>query len=276
MVAKSTVAAYETCIRVLESAGYDTVDKLVAFPEKVLENITSRGVSESRVKQYCCAILWKVRLERPDAGLELYTAKITEIQERNKSKEIAQTLTESQEKLYVEWKDVIDVHRKAKEAFGSANPRYILYCLYTLQPPVRADYCGMRMIYDVEELLKSKDINYCYHDEQNTIFNFAEYKTSKSYGTVTFKAPEELHQVLKPYLAGRPKELVPYKSVPSLCTAVKSIFQRLCKKAVNITCLRRAYITDFLSNPQRITQREEIARRMLHSRELQERYQVLT
>ena len=275
-LSEATIKSYNCCLSKLSKSGWKTAESLQTNSADVIAHILAKTVQPTTKKLYLCACMWLIRSEAPLADVTPYQNTLSEMFKVTKETETNQELRATQQD-YTNWPDILALRDKAKELFGEIHPKYIIYCLYTLQPPVRADYVDMPVVYNWENVgqyLNSGDKNVCIHTDTETHWLFQSYKTAKTYGAVTLKAPQEIHDILKPYLRGKPDYLLPQKNASALANYISAIFQALLNKKITLTILRRSYITDWLNKPRKITEKQEMARRMLHSKNLQEQYAV--
>ena len=274
-----TLKEYLGIVGLLNKKGY-TLDRLANEQDNVVKMVKLLPCSESRRKMYYSAILWLVRKEFPEVNVDTYTKEVKESLATLKPQETSQQLPEG--KPEVKWQDILALKDKVKAKYGETHHLWVLYCLYTMTPPVRIDYVKMEVVSTLDQIARAMvdTENYCVHLADTTSFVFRKYKTSKTYGAVTIRCPDELHQVLKTYLNDRDDkygtQLLPYASYVSLSQAITNLFSGATGKAkVGATALRHSFITDFLSKPRTIKEKEEVARKMLHSTALQERYCVM-
>lgn len=175
----------------------------------------------------------------------------------------ARQKSQALDKEVVPWLDILALEPKALTDLSSED--YLIYSLYTLVPPVRADYC--KLVFSKEE----RDDNYISTSQPVWFFVFNEYKTSKTYGRITNRIPDRLKDILQSYEAdGKILNL----SENALTKRVISVFKKL-GVATSITGLRHSYITQYLKQKRSILEKEETARQMMHSTSLQERYDIL-
>lgn len=275
-----TLKEYTDIITLLNKNGY-TVERLANEQDKVVKMVKLLTCSESRRKMYYSAILWAIRSSPPQINVDAYTKEVKGSLAILKPKETSQQLPEGMPE--VKWQDILALKDKVKGKYGDANHLWVLYCLYTMTPPVRLDYNQMEVVTALDQIAQAitkTEKNYCVHLADSTSFVFRKYKTSKTYGAVTIRCPDELHQVIKTYLANRDdkygSQLLPYSSYITLSQAITNLFGWATGVSkVGVTVLRHSFITDFLSTPRTIKEKEEVARKMLHSTTLQERYCVM-
>lgn len=131
----------------------------------------------------------------------------------------------------------------------------VILGLYTLQPPRRIlDYTAM---YIVKKMPKEIDQSINYYDVSTDMFHYNTYKTSGTYKTQSFKAPEKLATLLDCYVKVHPNKLTSSNKIPLLCKLdgsvfeksyaitriLNRIFKRELGKRVSVNLLRNIYLT---------------------------------
>jgi hypothetical protein len=131
----------------------------------------------------------------------------------------------------------------------------VILGLYTLQPPRRIlDYTAM---YIVKKMPKEIDQSVNYYDLSTDMFHYNTYKTSGTYKTQSFKAPEKLATLLDCYVKVHPNKLTSSNKIPLLCKLdgsvfeksyaitriLNRIFKRELGKRVSVNLLRNIYLT---------------------------------
>jgi hypothetical protein len=253
-MSNTTLKQYASCIKRLNSAKITNL----LDTEKVLNWIrteASPSGSPETQNNFLSAIL---------NALGDVPASVPYQEEKKRLKVLrdARQKKQSLDKEVVAWADILALEPKALTDLSSED--YLIYSLYTLVPPVRADYCKMKFSSVATEG------NYISTAQPVWFFVFNDYKTSKTYGQVSNRIPDRLHDILKSYET----EGILNLSENALTKRVISVFKKLGVQT-SITGLRHSYITHFLSKKRSILEREEIARQMMHSTTLQERYDIL-
>jgi hypothetical protein len=170
------------------------------------------------------------------------------------------------DKPVADWNDILALDVKANTELSKED--YLIYSLYTVLPPVRADYCNM--LFSATPL--DENTNYISTAQPKWYFVFNQYKTSKTYGQITTPIPEPIKTLLEPYLP----QGICKMSENALTKRVISIFKRLGMPGMSITLLRHSYIKEFLKTKRTIKERELVSRQMHHSTTLQERYDLIS
>jgi hypothetical protein len=134
--------------------------------------------------------------------------------------------------------------------------------LYIYQAPVRLDYANMK----VRQLISSGSGNeVVFAGRSSSYFVFREFKTSSTYGEVRIDIAPELYDIIK----DAEGTLLPYASAAVLGNIVRGEF------GFGVDILRHSFIMDQFPKLKTIKQKEALARRMLHSVAMQERYNLV-
>lgn len=154
---------------------------------------------------------------------------------------------------------------------------HLILALYIIQPPVRADYCGMEIIQ--EEISIDDKKNYCVLssvNQKNDYFVFNEYKTKKTYGKVLIPIEKDLSDLLRlHYHARKEKYVLPdFWTQNTLSQKVRSILLKITTRECSIGLIRHAWVYDLYKTNPTLLQKEELARKMLHSVAIQELYRT--
>lgn len=187
--------------------------------------------------------------------------------------------SETQEKNWIEWKDVEDAMSQlraiAKPTFNDTFKRLLL-ALYTEIPPRRnQDYFLMYVVPKITDDLPT-DKNY--YSPKQKLFVFNKYKTEKKYGQQRVDVPEGLQKELSHYLSQHPlskekqypllvtKDGEPLNAPNTITRALNSIFG----KRVGASMLRHVYLTHKYGNV--LEEQQEDSRVMAHSLNTQKEY----
>lgn len=185
-----------------------------------------------------------------------------------------QQKTESQNKNWIEWEEVItilkklllDVKRlklKHKDTITKKEmailQKYILLSLYVYQKPRRAEYSNMKII-DSNDYLKLDDKDIYSHNwlvvknKHNKWFMFTNHKTSSHEGKLKVAISSKLNNALNLYLKFRKnKDWLLYNnkneklSSSSLTKHLMNIFKPL-NKRISVSLLRHIWISHNLKN----------------------------
>ena len=199
--------------------------------------------------------------------------------------ETAGKLTEKEEKNFIDWNTVLEVRNKMEEAVDITKYHdfmdFVIVCLYTYNPPTRADYANMKVFVFDEDIPSDYKDNYCIISGSNPRFVFWKYKTATGKEPAINEIPDKLVEILYKWLEVNPSEhLLASKTgdkyTPmtenTLCMRVKNIFKRWTGKSASINTLRHAFISYNSRNDQIIKDKEENARKMMHSSSMADKY----
>jgi hypothetical protein len=273
-----SLAHYNRILDKLESNGF-SVDDLVAHPTKCINWIKKNGSPTGNPRSIAAfynAIIWKLK-EQQFPGTKLNPYEVA----RDKLKVEIQKIVESQDLPQIkkdnmlEWSEVLALKEGAKEKLNDLE--YLIYNLYTLLPPVRADYVSMIIKKRFTKTL-NKEHNYLIipKDKSKWKFVFNQYKTSKCYGQTIIDIPLELATLISNYIGDDVKDdtiLFDTIQTPNaLSKKVVSIFKKLSNKTMGISLLRHSFVTNFYKTPRRLTEKKEVSRMMMQSSNMQECY----
>jgi integrase len=224
-----------------------------------------------------------------ERGSELWLKYSDKVKEYNKSLvAIAkkQEMTEREEAKWLNWEEILAVRDKLKPATPDdflAYQDWVILCLYTMLPPLRADFSPMR-IYDE---MPPADVsgNFVVLSPNKNSFVLQEYKTSGTYGRQEIEIPDELLEVLYEWVIYNPtgwllvrEDGEPYTE-GNLSQRVGRIMERATRgpegspgKNCGITMFRHAYKTWLHAGEPTILDAEAEAKKMLHSPQMAQKY----
>lgn len=257
-------------------------------------NLIKTNYKHTTAVSLISAIIWRLRkaVEDKEYGVEpidiyIYTLLQKEAHEiRDEiAKEIEGKLTEKEEKNFIDWETVIETRNKMEETVDitkySDFMDFVILCLYTYNPPTRADYANMRVFIFDEDIPLDYTDNYCVIDTPKPRFVFWKYKTATGKEPAIIDIPDELVEIIFKWLEVNPSEhLLASKTTDkytpmtenALCMRVRSIFTRWTGKAASINTLRHAFVSYNSRNDQITKEKEENARKMMHSSSMADKY----
>lgn len=225
-------------------------------------------------------------LERGSELWAKYSAKV-----RSYNKSLAETankqeMTKREEAKWLSWEEILAVRDKLKPDNPDdfiAYQDWVILCLYTMLPPLRADFSPMR----VYEELPPTDTkgNFVVLGYKYNGIVLQEYKTAGVYGRQEIEIPDELLTVLYEWVIFNPtgwllvrEDGEPYTE-GNLSQRVGRIMERATRgadgspgKVCGITMFRHAYKTWLHRGEPTILDAEAEARRMLHSPQMAQKY----
>ena len=268
-------------------------DTFIKYPIDII-NLIKTNYKHTTAVSLISAIIWRLRkaVEDKEKGVEpidiyIYTLLQKEAHETRDEieKETAGKLTEKEEKNFIDWETVIETRSKMEEVVDltkySDFMDFVILCLYTYNPPTRADYANMRVFIFDEDIPVDYSDNYCVIDSPKPRFVFWKYKTATGKEPAIIDMPDELVEIIFKWLEVNPSDYLLAsktgdKYTPmaenTLCMRVRSIFKRWTGKAASINTLRHAFVSYNSRNDQIIKEKEENARKMMHSSSMADKY----
>ena len=245
--------------------------KLDTSIEEIVEGIRKLVKSESTVKVYLSAILWK---EEKEAKRQKIREIIKKINEKIKEELKKNKMTERQKKEYIKWEKIDELHKEMGKNINKKidHRNYVTLSLYVLIPPRRMrDYSRMYIKENTENLEEGKN----YYIYGSGKFILKEYKLSNKKGEKIFCIPSSLEEILVKYIKKYKKmgEKLLDVSDRGLIYRLKNILGTNLGKGVSVDILRHSYIIHQYKNTEfTIKDREELAEKMGHSKAMQEQY----
>jgi len=245
-------------------------------PKEVIAWIKTKGARSAQVVYYS-AIKYEVgKLDKPFPVPREYQEELDRLSGLVKEGQKNQELSEKQVSNFVPYTDLLAVQQRlgAKEDKSDADWKdYLIASLYTLTPPVRADYGDVKIVKKRSTTRTGNEL--IWGQKGGDYFVFREYKTKGTYGVVEVRVPPALHDVIDgwfTHLGKTPSTLLGRAVTPNdLLNYINHAF-RSTKKVVGINLLRHAYIKHHFPQLTTIKQKEELAAKMLHSKDKQEEY----
>ena len=274
-LSESSKKKYDQAIKRLKDAGYDIENQ----PAEVIEWVKKQGAATAQIVYYSAIKYELNKADKPGPVPKEYQNELDRLSGQRKVASKSQELTERQKPNFVPFPELMEVQRRLRDKQEKSDADwkdYLIASLYTLQPPVRADY-GQIEIFAKRSLSRKGNELIWGQKSKPPYFVFRVYKTAKTYGAVELKVSPALADVITQWFAhlgGTPKYLLgravePADLLPLIAHAFRST-----KKDIGVNLLRHAYITEFMKTPRTIKEREELAMKMLHDKDTQEKYAV--
>jgi hypothetical protein len=159
-------------------------------------------------------------------------------------------------------KDGIKMTLEKIEAIRDRLPdddiRKLLIAMYTMIPPMRADYGEVKLYSFGEE---PETDNFIFRDGRRAVIQIADYKTSKTNGPVRQVLPDNLRKLLDASLRAKPREYLfgPYKKFSQWANKELS---DLFETDFTITMFRHAYINSLPIAQMTVEEKQKIAHLM--------------
>ena len=265
---------YDQAITRLKTAGYNIEEQ----PKEVIEWVRKQGGNSAQIVYYSAIKYELNKLQKPFPVPREYQDEIDRLAGKQKEAQKSQVLSEKQQTNFVPFADLLAVQERlaAKEDKSDGDQKDLLIAsLYTLQPPVRADYGEVKVF--ARRSSKRTGNELIYGQKKGAYFVFREYKTAKTYGDMEVRVAPALLSVITgwfEHLGKTPKHLLGRPVTPNDLLGLINHAFRSTKKDIGVNLLRHAYITNFMKTPRTIKEREELAMKMLHDKDTQEKYAV--
>jgi len=298
MPTDSTLKAYAGRIRAVKHHIITHLKLSSSEPDKItdvdindyelfLTSLRILDLNKETAKGYLSALLFETKDKNADAytAYHKYFLKLkNECIETAKNQELPPNRAEN----LLKWDEVVKATDKARLIFEADKSkdnyyRYLVMALYTYQAPVRADYTGMCISSDTttteQFLVINPNRNFIKLGYDSSTFCFNTYKTAKTYGRRIIDCDSRIVSLVSDYGRAVFKNwyfLLPEEWTPNyLSEYVAKCFLDMSGKKCGIGLLRHAYICYFYELNPSIRQKEELARRMLHSVRIQELYRTV-
>lgn len=242
--------------------------KSLAFLKKIetVEALIAHYAKNTKTSLYTSAVA-ALHTVKEKAGYKslfaTYTKKMMDAKGERREADASNEKSESQEKAWIEWADVLKKHAELKaevDGFGKTLTskqydsllRFVVLSMYVLLRPRRnADYLHLYVVPKYDESLE-KDRNYYSLDDQKIRFNV--FKTAKkaSEDEKVVSVPPELQTILAQFIRHHPsgkgkkmfKLLVNADGSPlTAVNAITRILNKLFKKGVSSSMLRHSYLS---------------------------------
>jgi hypothetical protein len=263
---ESTLKQYAMRMAILAREGVNPHDA-----EALFAWFDRGGHGASSKKVYLSAI----KNSEPDAFPKVLQTKLNELYAEQTKRDGKQVLTEKQQQNFVKWEDLTAVQTKlaSMQKTDAQWKQYLIVSLYTLNPPVRADYGAMEVHTRRDKTRTENELIW----NSKPVFIFRKYKTAKTYGVVELPIAKPLVEVLRrwfEHLGGVPQYLLgeTASSSNTFAVSVAETFRKHTGKEVGVSLIRHSYITHMYPSLKTIAQKQKLATQMLHSRDLQEKY----
>ena len=205
------------------------------------------------------------------AAEDVYNEKMLHYRDEHDKNAAKQELSEREKELYVPWPRILRAREKLRLAVSDFMEfqEYVIFCLYTLQPPLRLDFSPMRIVRDPLE--KPEKGNCLLAEPGNYRFLLRDYKTAHKYGELVLDVPDVLEEVLAEWLELNQGEwlLCDQKGKPLSEVYLGATLREVMKKAVGrpmgVNMLRHSYISHQRRGEKSYLEQKDMAKRMAHS-----------
>jgi integrase len=246
VLSENTIKLYEANLKRLNGGVLPTSPTFLKNTDAVMEKIEKFSMNTK--KTYFITIVSYLKDKKiPKKVIKFYTDKMDEL---NKTfEEHKGEKTQTQEKNWIEWDQVIDHYNK----LNPASLAHLVLALFVLQPPRRSkDYFLMKIVPEYNETM-DKDFNYL--DWKNMRFYFCNFKTKSAYGTQTVDVSPELQEVFHNHFPLK-KKFAPFfllqrdgERLPD--NGITRILNTVFGKKISVSMIRNIYLSSKYGEQQK-------------------------
>jgi len=298
-LAASTLKRYNSAIKSIKAGmteatssycGQVSGDFLLGASKIVLKYLAEKYPNANSRRTYLSAVIWYCKNSKTEyqiCNLESYQKAFEELRPIADKQTNSQVLSEKRSENYVEWVDITAAFYRAKKDWETAElstADFTLMALYVYQAPVRLDYAGMGIIngngkdgnmYLTKEQLLKWDGNYAVIKDSagDSYFIFNDYKTSTCYGQQVIAMDLRIKGLLT-MLYDLGNRCIYSAERADLSRKIIELWTKYTGKKLSVSLIRHSYIAyNYKQNPS-IEFKKELAKRMLHSADVQELYNM--
>ena len=252
--------------------------EVIAFIEAEPISVNSKKARYIAIVSTLKSIIGDVGGTPLTAVLPNYYARMLHYRDRHNEWAAQQKLSPREEELFVEWPVIIAGGEKLSSDVSTLwdFQDYVVYCLYTMIPPLRLDFSPMQVVPSVQDV--SGNHNALIWDN-NPRFYLQQYKTVSKYGKIFIDISPELKNVLSQWLEMQQSGwlLMNYGGTEpmneqGLANRVKDVFQKATGKALGVSMLRHSFITYQRRGEMPFIESQRMAASMCHSSAMAQMY----
>tara|TARA_Y100001972_G_scaffold129105_1_gene194204 strand:+ start:783 stop:1742 length:960 start_codon:yes stop_codon:yes gene_type:complete len=272
------------------------LDKALKNPKEIMDLLKDK--KPSTIRNYLAAIVVYLSIDEDDKDtLDEYRALMELYQKQNNDAIKNNTKTSSQEKNWStleELRQVLKNYKKELDMNGSLKKdelskkefdllqKWVVGNLYIgddANPPLRNDYIMEVVSFndykDLSDSEKKRQNYLVIKNRSNKFFSLGEYKTSDKFGIKLIKVGKTLNKVLNVWLKYNKSGhlLLNSKGEPISPNSLTKLLVKTFSptgKNISSSMLRHIFITEKF--PPNTTEKQEVADKMLHSKEMQSDY----
>lgn len=271
-IAESSKKKYDQAIQRLKNAGVD-----LEKPEEFFAFVRANGkIGESAEKTYLSAIKYELgKLDKPFFFPEEYQRRIDQLYGRQNAADQRQELKPNLLKNFVPYDKLLEEQKKWADMrkFEQGDwISYVISSLYTLNPPIRNDFGDMTVAVRRGAGRTGNELIW----NNKPVIIMRDYKTKDTYGDVELPISDDLQKVITEWfghLGGLPTHILGAKYTDDQMLRLITKAFKGSGKSLGVDNLRHAYIQKHVVPiADNTVKRDAIARRMLHSRDVQQNY----
>lgn len=277
-----SVAYRDTIKMLIRLLGDNWLIALINYPKRSISNIEKYYTNINSLMSHFSRITKLLKLYKKEGKninedvINMYEDKMNDYTTKSRDQREENLKSDIEKEKWISWDKIIKLREKLKNKIRDWETfqNYLILCLYTYLPPIRADYGNMLYKNKFNEKLIGSKNNYVIVDGKNSEFILNSYKTSKSHGTVRIAIPAQLLRIIeiwfKKYNTDKNFLLV----MPNgnkltnkyLAVKVKKIFMDNTGKNTGVSTLRHIYISEHMNDANiSVKLRRKIANLMTHS-----------
>jgi hypothetical protein len=287
---ESTKNTHLARLRALKNGMESNDYSFISDQDATIEYVENKYTNENTKKGVYSSLIRSIKkgdiIDLPniqDKKIEKYQKRLFELCDKLKKFEEENIKTESMKSKWLNWDEILKTREKLRKKYVNEPNRtnygeYLILCLYTMIPPLRADYGDIV----VTGTTKGKDNNNLLMWNKHKYFLLRSYKTSKRYGELRIDVDPELETIIEHWFTNYNTQkkflLIKDDDTPlgstNLTKKVRHIFERETNIPCTINIIRHSYLTHniyALANMSKC-QRNKIGRIMGHSLSTQLEY----
>lgn len=271
----NTLRLYTTCLHNIQKYTGKPILEFINDGESTYDTFTRMGLLQSSISGYAkaCNAYAKSNPEVHPEVVQYWKSVVSDNYKQTKEKySLANQLSEKQVDVLnnITWHQICST----RDSLPLGSIEQLLLAMYTLLPPVRADY------YEVSINSTSSKNNLIIHDDR-MILTLTDFKTAKTYEVIThtFDSSSMLFKIIQKSLLNNPRTylFVNNHKLPfsrnSFVVWASRILNKLFKQPMSITDFRHLYISSQVDFNKPTQELQSISNLMGHSIPVQKMYQ---
>lgn len=274
---------YVTRLATIERNTGRSVDFMLKHPSETCQQLSGEPQT---VRSYLTAFLALFRheprlLSRHPAEHATFKECFLKVDKIVQDKYNANQPNKRQVDAYIPWETIL----QKRDALPRDSQDYLVLCLYTMIPPLRADFGNVRILHaePAKSSAESRVGNYVVVRDSYVRLVLNEFKSKSAHMPQYNKIlPPDLQKVIQESLQRNKREYLLVSSKGKAFTRdntyvvyVHRLLEKCLGKKVSISMLRHIYISSLDHNKLTSGQKEQISADMLHSVRTQDRYRLL-
>lgn len=271
-ISQSSIKTYLSAVKTVGSAIKQTLnspDDVVKYHENIIDYLSSQKLNVRKTKLSAFVVLLDKgkkdgktkNSDEIEKVLDKFRSIITKDGEDYEKLELKQTLTDTQKKNFIPWKDVLKIYedlkieseplfkleRLTQQQFNKLQ-NFVLLSLYVLIPPRRSlDYSSFKL-----RNINEKEDNYLTIKGKKKVatFVFNKYKNSGRLGSQNVVIPNNLRNIILKWKDKNPYDylIVNTKGEQVTQSKINLLLNNIFGKNISSSLLRHIYLTEHFGN----------------------------